>query len=147
MSYEKQREQEAIRQNRKLKEMQSKVYDNVNHPAHYTKHPSGVECIQITQHMDFNLGNAMKYIWRCDLKKDAIEDLKKAQWYISQEIKKRESEIKRVSDDEELQKSLQPSDKARLEEVVDEVWKEYRKDLDRRATLALSRSGLPWGKL
>lgn len=144
MSYEKQREQEAIRLNRKIKEMQNKVHDNVNHPAHYTKHPSGVECIQITQHMDFNLGNAMKYIWRCDLKKDAIEDLKKAQWYISQEIKKRESETKRVSDQAEFQ---QPANKAPLEEVVDEVWKEYRKDLDRRATLALSRSGLPWGKL
>ena len=52
--------------------------DPVNHPKHYTDHPSGVECIQITEHMGFNLGNAVKYIWRCDLKLDAIEDLKKA---------------------------------------------------------------------
>jgi len=51
--------------------------DPVNHPSHYTDHPSGVECIEITEHMGFNLGNAMKYIWRCDLKKDAIEDLTK----------------------------------------------------------------------
>ena len=60
--------------------------DNVAHPAHYTDHPSGIECIQITEHMQFNLGNALKYIWRCDLKKDAVEDLKKAIWYIEREI-------------------------------------------------------------
>ena len=65
--------------------------DPVNQPPHYTKHPSGIECIQITEHMGFNLGNAVKYIWRCDLKKDAIEDLKKAIWYINREIQKRES--------------------------------------------------------
>jgi hypothetical protein len=40
--------------------------------------------------MGFNLGNAIKYIWRCDLKSDAIEDLKKARFYIEREIKKRE---------------------------------------------------------
>ena len=64
--------------------------DPVNNPKHYTDHPSGIECIQITEHMTFNLGNALKYIWRCDLKKDAIEDLKKAAWYINREIDKRE---------------------------------------------------------
>jgi len=64
-------------------------YDPVNHPKHYTAHPSGIECIQITQHMGFNLGNALKYIWRCDLKLDAIEDLKKAKWYIDKELEKR----------------------------------------------------------
>lgn len=63
--------------------------DPVNQPAHYTQHPSGVECIEITEHMDFNLGNALKYIWRADLKDDAIEDLEKAQWYIRRELKKR----------------------------------------------------------
>lgn len=71
-----------------LKDMASN-HDPVNHPKHYTKHPSGVECIEITQHMSFNLGNALKYIWRCDLKKDAIEDLKKAKWYVDKEIEKR----------------------------------------------------------
>jgi len=63
--------------------------DPVQHPAHYTAHASGVECIQITEHMGFNLGNAMKYIWRADLKNDAIEDLQKAKWYIERELKKR----------------------------------------------------------
>jgi len=64
-------------------------HDPVNHPKHYTQHPSGIECIQITEHMGFNLGNAVKYIWRADLKHDAIEDLKKALWYLDREIKKR----------------------------------------------------------
>lgn len=65
--------------------------DMVNHPPHYTGHPSGIECIEITRHMGFNLGNAMKYIWRADLKHDAIEDLKKAAFYINDEIAKREA--------------------------------------------------------
>jgi hypothetical protein len=63
--------------------------DSVNRPKHYTSHPSGVECIQITEHMGFNLGNAIKYIWRADEKNDAIEDLRKAKWYIEREIAKR----------------------------------------------------------
>ena len=65
--------------------------DAVNHPPHYTGHPSGVECITITRHMGFNLGifgNAIKYIWRADLKGNALEDLKKAQWYIADEIER-----------------------------------------------------------
>lgn len=68
---------------------QSVKADQVNHPKHYTEHPSGIECIQITEHMGFNLGNAVKYIWRADLKNDAIEDLRKAAWYIDRELKKR----------------------------------------------------------
>jgi len=67
-----------------------RVKDVVNHPPHYTQHPSGIECIQITEHMGFNLGNAIKYIWRADLKGNSIEDLKKAVWYINREIAKRE---------------------------------------------------------
>ena len=63
--------------------------DMVNHPPHYTSHPSGVECIQITEHMGFNLGNALKYIWRADLKGSAVEDLEKAIFYINRELEKR----------------------------------------------------------
>jgi hypothetical protein len=63
--------------------------DMVNHPPHYNDHPSGVECIQITEHMNFCLGNAVKYIWRADLKHDAIEDLEKAVWYVQREIARR----------------------------------------------------------
>jgi len=63
-------------------------HDPVNHPDHYTQHPSGVECIQITEHMSFNLGNAIKYIWRSHLKA-GMQDLEKARWYLDREIKRR----------------------------------------------------------
>ena len=52
--------------------------DNINHPQHYTSHPSGVECIDIIEHYPFNIGNAIKYLWRAGRKGDAIEDLEKA---------------------------------------------------------------------
>lgn len=66
--------------------MKDKPNESVNHPRHYTRHPSGVECIAITQHMSFCLGNAIKYIWRSGEKGKEIEDLKKAAWYIDREI-------------------------------------------------------------
>lgn len=65
--------------------------DSVNHPRHYTSHPSGVECITVTEHMNFCIGNAVKYLWRAGLKGDALEDLKKARWYIDREIRRIES--------------------------------------------------------
>lgn len=74
------------------------VSDPVNSPAHYRASPSGIEVIQITEHMGFCLGNAVKYIMRCDHKNDAIEDLEKAKWYIDRELQKRrqkESDMKR----------------------------------------------------
>ncbi len=69
--------------------MRKKKNDSVNHPKHYTAHPSGVECITITEHMGFNVGNAVKYLWRADEKGSAIEDLLKAQWYVTRELHKR----------------------------------------------------------
>jgi hypothetical protein len=64
--------------------------DMVNHPPHYTAHPSGIEAIQVTRHMNFNLGNATKYIWRAGLKGEGIQDLKKAVFYLNDEIKRLE---------------------------------------------------------
>ena len=61
-------------------------HDPVNHPKHYTEHPSGVECIEITEHFNFNIGNAVKYLWRAGLKGEQVEDLRKARWYIDREI-------------------------------------------------------------
>lgn len=58
----------------------------VSHPPHYTKHPSGVECITITEHFNFNLGSAIKYIWRAGQKNSEIQDLEKARWYLDREI-------------------------------------------------------------
>lgn len=66
--------------------------DPVNHPNHYTSHPSGVEVIQITEHMNFCLGNAIKYILRAEHKGNQIQDLKKAVWYINREIARLENE-------------------------------------------------------
>lgn len=63
--------------------------EQVNHPAHYNQHPSGVECIDITEHFGFNVGNAMKYLWRADEKGQAILDLQKAAWYVNREIARR----------------------------------------------------------
>lgn len=73
------------------------MVDSVNYPPHYRAHASGVECIEITEHMNFCLGNAVKYIWRAGLKKDAIEDLNKAVWYVSREIKRIEKAEKERS--------------------------------------------------
>ena len=68
----------------------NKTVDAVNHPSHYKSHPSGVECIAITEHFNFNIGNAVKYLWRCGLKRSPIEDLKKAAWYVNREISRLE---------------------------------------------------------
>lgn len=65
------------------------IDDAVNHPKHYTSHPSGIECIQVTEHMSFNLGNAVKYIWRADEKGAPLQDLEKARWYLDREIQRR----------------------------------------------------------
>ena len=66
----------------------------INHPEHYNEHPSGVECIQIVEHMNFCLGNAMKYIWRAGVKtENPDEDLEKAKWYIQREINRISNEL------------------------------------------------------
>lgn len=64
-------------------------FDPVNKPKHYNSHPSGVECIQVTEHMNFNIGNAVKYLWRYE-GKNGLEDLRKAAWYINREIERLE---------------------------------------------------------
>ena len=60
--------------------------ETVDHPEHYNNHPTGVECIDIIEHFTFNLGAAIKYIWRSGLKGERVEDLRKALWYIQREI-------------------------------------------------------------
>jgi hypothetical protein len=62
--------------------------DPVNSPKHYNSHASGIECINIVRHMNFNRGNAIKYIWRAGDKGNEIEDLEKAIWYLNDEIKR-----------------------------------------------------------
>jgi hypothetical protein len=80
------------------------MFDEVQHPRGYNSSPSGIECIEVTRHMNFNVGNAVKYLWRNGLKSDddgiafdsraAIVDLKKAMWYINDEIRRLEDEYR-----------------------------------------------------
>lgn len=80
------------RHDAELKARQAEEAQNVvNHPDHYNDHPSGIECIEIVEHMNFCVGNAIKYLWRAGLKGDAIKDLKKAEWYIRREIDRLEN--------------------------------------------------------
>jgi len=62
--------------------------ETINHPKHYNSHPAGIECIDVVEHLPFNIGNSIKYLWRAGLKGDAIEDLRKAIWYIEREIQR-----------------------------------------------------------
>lgn len=63
--------------------------DKIN-PSHYRSHPSGVECIQIVEHMTFNCGQVVRYLWRAGLKdsEPKLDDLRKAEWYIKREIER-----------------------------------------------------------
>jgi hypothetical protein len=73
----------------KKKESQSDApaKETINHPKHYNEHPSGVECITVVEHMSFNVGNAIKYLWRANYK-NGVEDLYKAAWYVNREIER-----------------------------------------------------------
>lgn len=62
--------------------------DLINHPPHYTSDASGVECIDVAEHWPYNRGCALKYLWRCELKGDPVENLKKARWYLDREIER-----------------------------------------------------------
>jgi len=66
--------------------------DAIN-PPHYQSHPSGIECIQVTEHMNFCLGNVVKYVFRCAYKHSSpLEDLRKAAWYLNREIARVEAD-------------------------------------------------------
>lgn len=73
--------------------------ETINHPAHYNQLPARcesceepIECIDVVRHMNFNRGNAIKYIWRAGAKNPntTIEDLQKAVWYLQDEISRLE---------------------------------------------------------
>ena len=65
--------------------------ERVDHPTHYNQHPSGVECIEIAEEYSFNVGNALKYLWRAPFKGDYPTDLEKARWYIDRELSRVEA--------------------------------------------------------
>lgn len=80
----------------RFREVEKTVTENaIDHPSHYTSGEAkcsgcgkSIECIDVTKHMGFSLGNSMKYIWRADHKGKRIEDLKKAIRYLEYEIEK-----------------------------------------------------------
>ena len=77
-----------------LRTAESRAADAVEHPKHYVSHPSGVECISITEHMGFCLGNAVQAIWAADFNPKDATHLKEAIWYIEREIQRRSNEAK-----------------------------------------------------
>lgn len=89
--------------------------ERINHPPHYTGHPSGVECIQIVEHMTFCAGNAVKYLWRAGLKDSAplLDDLKKARWYVDREI----ARVQAQQDVREAPNGAQKNGHARVRDV------------------------------
>ncbi len=95
-----------------------KPHDPVNSPKHYTGHPSGVECITITRHMNFNRGNAMKYIWRAGEKGNLIEDLKKAIWYLQDEIGRLEAEAAKETAAQPSEESVAAAKEARAAKLL-----------------------------
>lgn len=74
-------------------------------PPWYRSHPSGVECIDLTERMDFNTGNALKYVWRFR-EKDGKEGLQKALWYVNKEIARRDRESALMQDSSNLAKVM-----------------------------------------
>lgn len=72
--------------------------DPVNHPPHYQRHPAGIECIDVVEHLTFNIGNAIKYLWRAGAKGDPVTDLRKAAWYANREADRLEAARTNVAD-------------------------------------------------
>ncbi len=82
----------------------AKPHDPVNSPAHYTSSPAKciecgrqIECIHVTEHMGFCLGNVFKYLWRADEKGTPLQDLRKAAWYLAREIAKRGKDEREIA--------------------------------------------------
>ena len=104
--------------------------DNVNHPTHYTSHPSGVECIEITEHYSFCVGNAIKYLWRAGLKKDGtlddidkeIEDVQKAAWYVQRHLENLQKKKKQMTE-EELNRKFNEAARVQVEAEAEGILK------------------------
>ena len=96
-------------------------HDPINHPSHYTAY-EGLEVIDLTEQLNFNRGNAVKYIARAGLKDPAteLEDLAKAHWYIERElarVEKQQAKTANVSEgdgavERASDSGLMPSDEA-----------------------------------
>lgn len=83
-----------------------KDHDPVEHPSHYTQQVPGVECKDVAGHFSFNVGSAMKYLWRHQSKGRPVEDLRKAIKFIQFEIER----LERVGDDSSTIDGYTPED-------------------------------------
>ena len=104
--------------------------ENVNHPKHYNAHPAGIECIDVVEHMSFNLGNAIKYLWRAGMKGDFEEDCRKAIWYVEREIERKKRERHRLAKEAIVQAGLEGRQSWDEAEVLFEL--EDRRERERR---------------
>jgi hypothetical protein len=86
----------------------SSTKEAVNHPAHYNSHPSGIEAIDLIEDLPFNIGNAIKYIYRRAHKDSVIEDLRKALWYTTREIERRTQRSFQVQEPSPAVRNLAP---------------------------------------
>ena len=103
-------------------------HDPVDHPKHYTSHPSGVEIIELTEGMGFCLGNAVKYLSRAPHKGKHLEDLQKCAWYIRREMDRRTRGVWMISSLDERRARVfrkwcdgEPDEKVR--EAVSALWR------------------------
>lgn len=100
---------------------EAKPKELVDHPSHYNGNQSGIECIDVIEHMSFNVGNAIKYLWRHE-QKGGGTDLLKAIWYIIRELK-REYGIEKILVDPPEEEILATGGKCsyiRVDEVAEE---------------------------
>ena len=115
----------------------------VNHPKHYNNSPArcakcdaSIECIQVIRHMKCNIANAIKYLWRCEDKNNAIEDMRKAVWYINDEIEERSRAKAKQNFVAQCQERL---DRVRV--PADKSWKKWlKKTTHLRRRLARKKS-------
>ena len=110
-------------------EMLRKKHDSVNHPVHYNSSKAvcrncdqKIECIDISRHFDFAIGNCIKYLWRAGLKNKTLEleDLKKAAWYLNDKISQlQHAESSRENSDAGLENDPQAQDRNGILPVSD----------------------------
>ncbi len=117
--------------------------DAIN-PSHYKSHPSGVEAIEVCQHLDFCLGNAVKYLWRAGKKGDFVQDLEKSAWYFRRTIENRKvghgSPIRSVPNTAALTQVIaSESEGSVLRDVLDLVVQRYASHQEPRLADALAR--------
>lgn len=81
----KEEEKQVSDSGRAIGDERERQVDFVNRPPHYKQHPTGIECIQVVEHLPFLEGNIIKYVWRWR-DKGGVEDLEKAKWYLDRLI-------------------------------------------------------------